>query len=266
MSAGLRAGKLRKWCKEIRIPFKTRLRAVLEGISKIITEEDKVWETSSVLRRKPTSTLSDLAPRAKRLRPDEPEVPVVELQQDFQKVMSHSHDSTDQTQEKANHVPKVVHNRTKDWYNEESNVEDDAKEKKATKSDDAAVPIELWNDRIVEKVFGIGVSEERKKTITKSLDSIRKFGLYFWRRKVARDFRAWWIKYAAEERSHNREPRRELLDAGIESLRYAAGASWWQWDSGSAPFFWRWEEEFLEDLATGYKPMFKKIPQTSKAS
>jgi hypothetical protein len=266
MSAGLRAGKLRKWCKEIRIPFKTRLRAALEGISKIITEEDKVWETSSVLRRKPTSTLSDLAPRAKRPRPDEPEVPVVELQQDFQKVMSHSHDSTDQTQEKANHVPKVVHNRTKDWYNEESNVEDDAKEKKATKSDDAAVPIELWNDRIVEKLFGIDVSEERKKTITKSLDSIRKFGLYFWRRKVARDFRAWWIKYAAEERSHNREPRRELLDAGIESLRYAAGASWWQWDSGSAPFFWRWEEEFLEDLATGYKPMFKKIPQTSKAS
>eukprot|EP00978_Attheya_sp_CCMP212_P014299 scaffold36374_cov58-Attheya_sp.AAC.5 len=159
MSAGLRAGKLRKWCKEIRIPFKTRLRAALEGMSKIIAEEDKVWETSSVLRRKPTSTLSDLAPRAKHLRPVEPEVPVVELQQDYLKVILHSHDSIVQTQEKDIHVPKVVHNRTKDWYNEESNVEDNAKGKKATKSDDAAVPIDLWNDRIVEKVFGNDVSE-----------------------------------------------------------------------------------------------------------
>eukprot|EP00978_Attheya_sp_CCMP212_P029827 scaffold107351_cov30-Attheya_sp.AAC.1 len=265
ISLGERSGKLKGWCREVRVPFKTRLRAVLEGLSKVIVE-DSDWNVNGDLRRKAGQSKLSEAPRAKQQKSGEK---TVELQPNSPAEQLRLHDSTSlDTIEKTPNIEKT-HVRSKAWYVEDSGAadEDEAKEKKATKADDAEVPVDLWDDRIVHRVFGVNVSLARKEEITNCLNTIRKFALRFWRLKVARDFRTWWIDYAKKEKKHGRVvPRRELLDAGVEALRYAAGVSWWQWDSGSAPFFWRWEEAFLEDLATGYKPMFKEIPKPSTAS
>eukprot|EP00978_Attheya_sp_CCMP212_P008743 scaffold20529_cov53-Attheya_sp.AAC.4 len=262
ISLGERSGKLKRWCREVRVPFKTRLRAVLEGLSKVIVE-DSDWNVNGDLRRKAGQSKLSETPRAKRQKSGEN---TVELQLNSPAEQVRPHDSTaSDTIEETPNIEKT-HVRSKAWYVEDSGAADEAKEKKATKADDAEVPVDLWDDRIVHRVFGVNVSLARKEEITNGLNTIRKFALKFWRLKVARDFRTWWIDYAEKEKKHGRVPRRELLDAGVEALRYAAGALWWQWDSGSAPFFWRWEEEFLEDLATGYKPMFKEIPKPSTAS
>eukprot|EP00978_Attheya_sp_CCMP212_P046179 scaffold377919_cov55-Attheya_sp.AAC.1 len=51
ISLGECSGKLKGWCREVRVPFKTRLvRVVLEGLSKVI--EDSKWNTNGDLQRK----------------------------------------------------------------------------------------------------------------------------------------------------------------------------------------------------------------------
>ena len=52
------------------------------------------------------------------------------------------------------------------------------------------------------------------------------------------------------------------LIAARECIGRAAETSWWKWDKGSRPFFWRWPEEFMMDVRDGIKPWISKsLPQ-----
>jgi hypothetical protein len=35
---------------------------------------------------------------------------------------------------------------------------------------------------------------------------------------------------------------------------------WWKWDNGSAPFFWRWPEEYIRDVSLDIAPMWIATP------
>eukprot|EP00978_Attheya_sp_CCMP212_P027155 scaffold90616_cov31-Attheya_sp.AAC.2 len=253
ISEGLRSGKLKGWVSEIRLPFKIRLRAALEGLSKLIGKDEPQWEKKNRLREEIDQTTIAPNKRARLNKMTE----VEPIQGEAEATATHGAKSTDEC--------PGPHVRTKDWY-QEVKIED-VKEAKATKSDDAEIPKELWNDRILDALLPSGkvVSPEHLARIHKTLDWLRNHLLRYWRKKVAREFYAWWRGHKIEQRLQGLPPNMDFLRAGTEALRYAAGATWWNWDMGSAPFFWRWPPEFREDLAIGFRPMFKEVPERSKS-
>lgn len=131
---------------------------------------------------------------------------------------------------------------------------------KAVKSDDAAVPERLWDDRIWAhpplKEISLSLTEEVKK---RTLKALRSFSLRYWKRKVKRDFDTWCKGMKCDEAL-----RDELKNAGAEAVAYAAKASWWEWEAGSAAFFWRWPIEYQDDIRVGVIPRFVGEPPTSK--
>eukprot|EP00978_Attheya_sp_CCMP212_P039122 scaffold200553_cov30-Attheya_sp.AAC.1 len=131
-------------------------------MSKII-EEGPEWETSTIKR--PIRQRLDVpaeVPGAKRLRKGEPTSRTEEVVPD-----SENHEPASQQEPSVNgEKPQTVkvkpgtHVRTKDWYHEESSEAKVAKEKKAMKSNDAAVPVHLWNARITDELFEPGASPD----------------------------------------------------------------------------------------------------------
>jgi hypothetical protein len=59
------------------------------------------------------------------------------------------------------------------------------------------------------------------------------------------DISDWW---------HTLTERHRTLLAGGKALFYASQATWWEWEGGSFPFFWRWPPEFLWEIRDGMPP------------
>ena len=129
---------------------------------------------------------------------------------------------------------------------------------KSTKDDDASVPTYLWDDRCL-KLDPTKVIDKTKWI--EALNVLReKFLLPFWKRKVARDF--WnWVQ-ARDEKKWWRDDseRRRSVTSGKKAIHYADQASWWEWDGGSYPFFWRWDLEFVREIRDGLAPRFAHNP------
>jgi hypothetical protein len=186
---------------------------------------------------------------------------------------------------------------------------------KAVKSDDAEIPVWLWNDRILDpgkvgtelseatrakvilalnrlrdkvlvKYFMLNVwrsfrqylkerkstkgetgkGRKRKAPTSRGKDTVRCSGQYVWSREEGHgrtrkyvwthrgreDYKAWW-KDHWESVADDRLP-------GLDAVSRAAESSWWEWDAGSAPFFWRWPEEYRETIRDGLKIWMKTRP------
>lgn len=61
---------------------------------------------------------------------------------------------------------------------------------------------------------------------------------YFWTQETQDIYRAEW------KGLHKWEEARLDIEAARDCIRYAAKASWWEWDGGSCLFFWRWPGPF----------------------
>ena len=123
---------------------------------------------------------------------------------------------------------------------------------KATKADDAEIPYYLWNDRILEH-FEL-TSERDKARGLHALDWIRHGALRFWKRSVSQSFWKWWKK---SKDKLDVKARENSVSSGLSALRHSALASWWDWDEGSSPFFWRMTDpDWLVDMRDGVKPMW----------
>lgn len=165
---------------------------------------------------------------------------------------------------------------------------------KATKSDDAVIPVHLWNSRIAQ-AFGFGNSEG----FAQKLELIRIALLRAWRRRVARDFRQWyqrlrpsadlistaavvtrqrgtyvWCKggrprYTKYWRDLANVSRKDWI-AGADCIGRSSDATWWEWDQGSRPLFWRWPKEYVPSIRDGLPLWFKapmpqwRVPQRSE--
>jgi hypothetical protein len=129
---------------------------------------------------------------------------------------------------------------------------------KSTKADDASVPAHLWNNRCLERNIA---SHLPLDVVIKALDVLRdRFCLKYWKRKVARDF--WnWIKQCDKEAWFESAKERSCsIQAGCKAINYAIDATWWEWDGGSYPFFWRWKKEFVREMRDGIPPRFTRTP------
>ena len=129
---------------------------------------------------------------------------------------------------------------------------------KSTKADDARVPTHLWDDRALSLTNPNGVSREKAVA---SLNTLRdKFLLQVWRRMIGCDFRKWMHKMDDADWWQNPAERIRTLLAGGKALFYASQATWWEWEGGSFPFFWRWPMEFLREIRDGMPPRFIHDP------
>ena len=117
--------------------------------------------------------------------------------------------------------------------------------RKATKADDAEVPVYLWNDRIIKNASELQA---------KALDSFRKFCFRWWRKNICREFMGWY------EKKHGRPPAMDSgmtdeakkdLDAGRDCLTRCMNSTFWEWSAGSRPHFWRWPIDYQKQIRDG---------------
>ena len=169
----------------------------------------------------------------------------------------------------------------------------DMRERKATKSDDAPVPMSLWEEHLVDDGTQVWTVEE-KKLLPRACDTLRKRMLYWWKGRVLSTFHLWlnrkyrdellpinerWdlgvtfrngrYEWAKGEESKNeylkwRKARllicKEDLLAGTDAVVRAFCTSWWEWEDGSRPFHWRWPLEYQERIHDGIRVHFREEP------
>ena len=123
---------------------------------------------------------------------------------------------------------------------------------KAVKNDDAATETEMWDQACVagfdSKVHGPLFEFLRSCSVTRFVrNATKSFNLYLLK---AHDFV--WTKESEAEVDTFSELGKDLA-AGKDALERAEGSSFWSWDSGSSPFFWRWQPEVQKDMRDGSK-------------
>lgn len=171
----------------------------------------------------------------------------------------------------------------------------------AVKSDDAEVPIFVWNERCRSGFRTltwtanqkdcyddrIGSPIEDEKMWDRALEGLRELGLCWWKKNLRRSFSSWlkdqdpeemkgetfvsWAnsdvelcsrekKYAWTENGRmvyqkwwrmRKRANKVSWESGVVALEYGMATSWWNWDCGSAPFFWRWPAFYLESVRDG---------------
>jgi hypothetical protein len=140
------------------------------------------------------------------------------------------------------------------------NAEDSAtRNNKAAKNDDAPVPEYLWDDVIVpdgndDKIAALSV--------------IRTFALRWWRKNTTREFLIWLkVKHNACKLTVD---YRNDVTAGRDCISRCCNASWWEWDAGSRPLFWRWPSDYRLVIRDGLPPWIKgpmpsyRVPQRAE--
>jgi hypothetical protein len=131
----------------------------------------------------------------------------------------------------------------------------------ATKADNAEIPWELWDGRLLPHV-----DPDIRKGV---LEPLRMLFLRRWRQNVRTSFLNWfkakypfcltvagldWRKIHA-----NAECRIDWW-AGRDCVRRCCLASWWEWDAGSRPLHWRWPAEYQQVIRDGLKPWLDRKP------
>jgi hypothetical protein len=150
------------------------------------------------------------------------------------------------------------------------------------KDDNAAAPVHLWNNRIA---IGLNhMRRERKancgrqcnnqpyfdfdedKGITKYSKFLGTFRKLFqpvmlkrWKANVRTSFETWY-----KVMGNHMPQAADILTDGLKACEKADGASWWEWDAGSALLFWRWPKDYIETARTGIAPMFDSDPPSNQ--
>jgi hypothetical protein len=138
----------------------------------------------------------------------------------------------------------------------------------ATESDDAEVPEHLWDLRAL-RLDGTLITQEGN-----ALTLLRKVLLQRWIRITTRSFLVYLnfekvtheivkrdkVKYGWSMSGKSTystwwhgSPRAgdQDMEIGRDCVRRICDSSWWNWDGGSTPFFWRWPSEFRTQMRDG---------------
>jgi hypothetical protein len=76
----------------------------------------------------------------------------------------------------------------------------------------------------------------------------RKKG-YSWKDVGREEYKAWWRTTVSTSVTD--------WEAGGDAITWAARASWWEWDDGSMPFYWRWPVRYRTVMRDGLKVHFQ---------
>lgn len=141
-----------------------------------------------------------------------------------------------------------------------------------SKNDDAITHVREWNLRVCRGLDGCiyqaGVHD-------KALDALRLLLLIryrSWRGPLWTSFRRYmetehgqdWAQRAHRWRT-SRCPRTQKVvdlladfEVGMDVVKLATGASFWEWDNGSTLFFWRWPVEYRRAMRDGFEVCFRE--------
>jgi hypothetical protein len=132
---------------------------------------------------------------------------------------------------------------------------------KAAKGDDARIPVELWNKRLIKNhPFSDQIPSLSDEKLNDHLTFIRQLALKRWKINVRKSFIKYlnmnwseqYAKYLKGSRSNNLDSEFEKdLIAGRECLSYVMECNWWEWSAGSRLLFWRWSPEFRKHARDG---------------
>jgi hypothetical protein len=165
---------------------------------------------------------------------------------------------------------------------------EEIRNKKATKSDDAPVPVELWNNEVARML-----NTSMTPDLEILFDKFRNKLLRLWKMRLRREFSRWFSKKHKVNASLKKVSRREtdtvriwlegkkeaklareellknykvwwsktyregstekLKDAagGMDCIVRASATSYWEWTEGSRLFFWRWPPQYLKSARDG---------------
>jgi hypothetical protein len=179
------------------------------------------------------------------------------------------------------------------------------RERKATKSDDADVPVYLWEEHLIEDgIFGRTLAD--LPSMRPMMDALRVLMMMKWKKKVTSSLFSWirkenpylqnicqWRHVTLSSGSHTwkdgshkekyewqtdgehkwldwikclKDTCPKDIDAGGDAVSRAAESTWWEWADGSRPFHWRWPPEYMETIRDGLPVYFvRKPPNYTKA-
>jgi hypothetical protein len=121
----------------------------------------------------------------------------------------------------------------------------------ATKKDSALVPVGLWDKYLNLLVPGVTDHPSFQRVAKWLRDRL----LRMWKRKVTKSFFEWEHAHASGMRSEEQWTHNRL--AARECIQKTSNASWWTWDQGSRPLFWRWPIDYQSVVRDGVKVWFR---------
>jgi len=153
---------------------------------------------------------------------------------------------------------------------------------KAAKSDNAIIPIELWDRAVLRDRFPWLRYSERVATAMNTLRQKFAWRIYIVNLTnsffdyLTQEYGALWPMVArgkCRKRCSSgtliaNDTRAELLKdlrVGIDALIRALGSDWWNWSKGSTCFFWRWCPSIRSNIRDGF-PVYvtSKLPEFLK--
>ena len=155
-------------------------------------------------------------------------------------------------------------------------IYDEIDQTKVAKNDDASYDATLWNEAVFEKptslkeideiLFKIVGHDKRDIEAEKAelliLETFRKAEKKQYKKNVTSSFKRYmstkydissygkdWIEEMRESTKTFQE--RRDFEKGLKAIKCASLASFWEWNEGSFPIFWRWQPEIHHDLRDG---------------
>jgi hypothetical protein len=184
-------------------------------------------------------------------------------------------------------------------------IDREKRERKATKADDAEVPVALWEEHLInDGSFGRTMAD--LPSMRPLMSACRFLMLRWWKRKVTTSLCKWirktnpylenicqWDHVRLNSAAHTWKDGRKKdkyewlsdgrrkwfdwirclkntcpkdVDSGGDAVARAAESTWWEWAAGSRPFHWRWPTEYIETIRDGLPVYFvRKPPNYTKA-
>ena len=136
--------------------------------------------------------------------------------------------------------------------------------KRQKKNDDAKVKVNEWNLRAIPPRLRDS-SEEVREQMFKSFDVLRRLQLRRYRsyrsgivgsfqRFMSEEYGKQWQKAMWKSQNRKKKKITEVVKdfrSGMDAIRRALGANFWEWSEGSTLFFWRWPREYRRAIRDG---------------
>mmetsp|Transcript_17572 Transcript_17572/g.49639 ORF Transcript_17572/g.49639 Transcript_17572/m.49639 type:complete len:1287 (+) Transcript_17572:10428-14288(+) len=185
--------------------------------------------------------------------------------------------------------PATLYSATQDNANIQAQI------KHSVKADDAELPTHLWLEYMISKRENADIDYTSTSFLVIA-NWLRKYMLKRWLRNIRSSFRKWmysmrprirqpvhalvnwtchksqwkatWTMQGQQEYSRWHTSVRkycwEEFQAAQESIQRARRASWWKWNDGSRPFFWRWPLEYQDIIRKGLPVHFHSVSPSNR--
>ena len=147
---------------------------------------------------------------------------------------------------------------------------EDSNNLKAAKADDAQIENKIWDDRVLQNFPHLNFNND----VAEKFNLIRSMLVKMWAKRLWKSFfRYLCITYTPQwcASPQHKDLSSELnkdIKRFVQCSWHARRASWFDWDSGSTLFLWRWQPEFRAHARDGLpmwnysqRPKFRK-PQS----